>query len=326
MKLFVLFTTISITAAACGGIFSADGDVALDIAQIERDVRALAGDSTYGRGAGSVHEFASADFIRQRFIDLGLTVPSNGGYLQSFEVTGGKFVVTEQCSQSPPQNPQILTSQNVMGVLPGVGNLAQQWVIVSAHYDHLGCQVDADSVLIFNGADDNASGTAAMLDIARTLVDTWGGGGPPRRSMMFAAFGAEEPGLVGSRHFVEHPVIPMDSVVAVVNLDMVGRLRSNTLTIVGTSASDGWQAMLDAKNDARLTIVYDDTFLARGDHFSFINVSVPAAHFFTGTHDQYHTPLDDLPLVDFAGIKRVGDLALAVTRSLAFTAAIPRMR
>ena len=122
-----------------------------------------------GRRAGSVHELQAAEYIRNQFIEFGLA-PGVSGFLQPFPVMGGKFPVGEACSDSPSQSGDAtLVSQNVIGTLPGQGELAGQWVVISAHYDHLGCSDTNGEVLVFNGADDNASGTAALLELARVL-------------------------------------------------------------------------------------------------------------------------------------------------------------
>ncbi len=260
----------------------------------------LAADSLNGRRAGSGYEVRAAEYIRGQFQGIGLDAGAPN-YFQTFDIN---FAVDGQTG---------LTSQNVLGVLPGEGSLAGQWVIVGSHYDHLGVvQVSADSFVVYNGADDNASGTSLMMDLARGLRDLFarspaGAGG--RRSIMFQAYGSEEVGLVGSAFFCSQPTVPMDSIVAMVNLDMVGRLRDDILIMIGTSSSSEWPAALDDANVHSLTLAYEDAFLASSDQYCFYQNSRPVAFLHTGLHIDYHTPFDDFWLLNLPGMLRVGDLA-----------------
>ena len=284
----------------------------------------LAGDSLYGRGAGSPQELTAAEYIRDEFVDVGLN-PGVPGYLQTFTFLSGPLDVSSHASatqtlddRAPAANvlADTLTSQNVLAVLPGNGALAGQWIILGAHYDHLGWdQISEDSIVIYNGADDNASGTALMLEIARYLshyLTLGAGGSVDHRSIMFQAYGAEELGLRGSRHFTADPTLPLDSIVAMVNLDMVGRLRDDRLIIGGAHTSDLWDLLLVELNDDRLDLEYNDAGLARSDQYPFYQLDIPVLFFHTGLHDQYHEPGDDAWLINFDGMIEVGNLALGV--------------
>jgi len=268
----------------------------------------LAADSLYGRGVGSEHERRAAEYIRDRFQEHGLE-PGDTSYLQTVPLP---FPVNGQTGA---------TSQNVLGVLPGEGRLAGQWLILGAHYDHLGFQwVSADWVIVYNGADDNASGTALMLEVAHYLSDQLAGvrGVDGRRSIMFQAYGAEEAGLIGSDYFCEHPTVPMDSIVAMLNLDMVGRLRDNVLILVGTSSSAEWTDLVAAANGtSSLWFGLDDALLGRSDQACFYQRQRPVLFLHTGLHDEYHTPYDDVWLINTQGMLRVGNLAIALLQDLA---------
>lgn len=260
----------------------------------------LAADSLYGRRAGSDYERLAADYIRGQFQQIGL----EGGtpdYFQTFSVG------------VPVDGQTGLTSQNVMAVLPGQGSLAGQWVIIGAHYDHIGFnRVSADSVVVYNGADDNASGTSLMLDLARALrelFDRDAVGNLDRRSIMFQAYGSEEVGLVGSFYFCQNPTVLMDSIVAMINMDMVGRLRDDILIMIGTSSSPEWPTLLDDANVHSLILAYNDNLVANSDHFCFSQNSTPVAFLHTDLHPEYHTPLDDFWLINLPGMVKVGDLA-----------------
>jgi Zn-dependent M28 family amino/carboxypeptidase len=208
----------------------------------------------------------------------------------------------------------------VLGALPGAGALATQWIVVGAHYDHLGWQVLNGQVAVFNGADDNASGTAVVLEAAR-LLSRWIAAHETlttsRRSMLFAAFGAEELGLLGSSAYAAGVGLPLDSVVAMVNLDMVGRLRDHTLTVQGTLTAPEWPALLAAANTDSLVLLYADDFLGASDQYPFIQRGIPAIHLFTGLHPDYHTPSDDVDGLNTTGLATIGRLALAIVWDLA---------
>ncbi len=259
----------------------------------------LAGDSLYGRGSGTEYELQAAEYIRDAFDEVGL-VPAVAGWFQSFTFE--------------------VASQNVLGVLPGQGSLSEQWVILGAHYDHIGfTRVSPDSIIIFNGADDNASGTALLLELARYLGHyfTEGvSGSSDRRSLMFQAYGSEEAGLRGSRYFVENPTMPLDSITAMVNLDMVGRLRDGLLFALGGSSSPLWEQLLTEHNEHDLQLIIPPNITGRSDHAPFYERLIPVMFFYTGTHDQYHAPEDDVWLLNTTGMVSIGNLAIAVITEL----------
>lgn len=279
----------------------------------------LAADSLYGRRAGSEHERRAAEYIRDLFVEIGLE-PGAPSYFQEFTIP---IVVDGQAG---------LISQNVLGVLRGRGQLSGQWVILGAHYDHLGYDAGSEPV-VYNGADDNASGTALMLEVARYLSTYYSddaNGEPDRRSIMFQAYGAEEVGLIGSFHFCGQPTVAMDSVVAMMNLDMVGRLRDDALGLIGLSSSPDWNAALSGTNTESLSLTVVDGLLNRSDQYCFYQREKPVLFFHTGLHPEYHTPRDDVALINGAGMVRVGNLAINVmlglvhrSDRLAFTAEGP---
>ncbi|UCD37468.1 MAG: M28 family peptidase [Fidelibacterota bacterium] len=217
---------------------------------------------------------------------------------------------------------QEVESQNVLASLPGRGTLQGQWVIIGAHYDHLGLggtgsgSMVPDTVAVHNGADDNASGTAALLELARYLVTNppeW----PNRRSIMFQAFGAEERGTLGSSYVTKHPPVPMDSVVAMLNMDMVGGLRDDKLLIGGAGTSPLWKELLPVLNSDSLHLIYDDAGYGSSDHQSYYLQDKPVLFFFTGEHDRYHRPSDDVEFLNLDGLALVGQLVARVTGDLA---------
>jgi Peptidase family M28/PDZ domain/PA domain len=215
------------------------------------------------------------------------------------------------------------TAWNVAGFLPAraISPRSGEVVVVGAHYDHLGHggpHSRAPGVsAVHPGADDNASGTALLLEVARRFAAL---PGAPDRSILFLAFGAEEIGTIGSRFWVAHPTVPLDHVVAMINADMVGRLRDDRLIVDGVGTSTAWRPLVDV---AAQGLGFDLAFGAEGfgasDHASFTAARVPVAFFFTGVHEDYHRPSDTADKINAAGEERIatlaGRLALAVAQA-----------
>ena len=265
----------------------------LQAARLMEHVAVLAHDSMRGRKVGSAEELAAARYIADRFRDAGLE-PGAPDYLQSFQVY----------SHTPD-----FMSQNVVGVLPGRGALADEWLVVGAHYDHQGV-VGGE---IYNGADDNASGTAVLVEVARTLGEHAAAGGlgrDDRRSVMFHGYGAEEVGLIGSTHFCQNPTVPMGDVVGMMNMDMVGRLRGGRLDVKGPLPSGSLGRLFTHENRTGLSLVFDLTLLNRSDQRCFYQRGKTVAFLHTGLHALYHDPGDDVETLNEAGLARVADLAL----------------
>lgn len=213
-------------------------------------------------------------------------------------------------------------AQNVGAVLRGKGSLADQWIVVGAHYDHVGYGYFGSSPdnagQLHPGADDNASGTASLLVLAQQMSDVYAGKDAPAeaRSILFLAFTAEESGLRGSKHWVEHPTIAADKLTLMVNMDMVGRLRSDTLAVYGVGSAKGFMDILRPIFEESGLIVHADP-AGRGpsDHASFYGASVPVLFMHTGNHDVYHTPADfGYTLNPEGGAKVVQFAKLIVTR------------
>ncbi|WP_435007686.1 M20/M25/M40 family metallo-hydrolase [Tundrisphaera lichenicola] len=216
-------------------------------------------------------------------------------------------------------------TRNVIGVLEGEGPLADETIVVGGHYDHLGHGgMTSGSLAIFskdihNGADDNASGTAMVLELARRLGRR---SDPLPRRIVFMAFSGEEKGLLGSRYYVEHPLIPLDKTVMMINFDMVGRLNDKSeLTIVGTGSTPGIEEIVDSLGNAAGFKVKKVKGMSDGfggsDHESFYLKNVPILFPFTGLHADYHRPSDDTDRINFAGMARVADLGEIILLDIA---------
>ena len=218
----------------------------------------------------------------------------------------------------------VMRTDNVGGVLRGKGALADEWVIVGAHYDHVGYGAYGTSPQyrgqLHPGADDNASGTTTMMMLAKRLSDLYDSEDAPAdaRSILFMAFSAEEIGLNGSEHWTRNPTIDQSRIQFMLNLDMVGRMRNDELAVAGTgSAKDFIEIMRPVFDASGLTIRADPSGRGPSDHASFYNAGIPVLFFFTGSHGEYHTPKDVGHTVNPVGGAKVLALADSTVRMLA---------
>jgi hypothetical protein len=217
--------------------------------------------------------------------------------------------------------------RNVMAVIPGRGAPAaddhaaidpRETVVLGAHYDHLGfggVNSAAPGVhAVHHGADDNASGTALLVEVARRLVAR----GPLPRTVLLVAFSGEERGLLGSAHYVANPAVPIADTVAMVNLDMVGRLDAEKLIVHGTGTSAGFDELVDRLAAAAgLTTAKEPGGFGPSDHSSFYAKKVPVLHLFTGSHADYHRPTDTADKINYEGMVRLAGLVTDVVAELA---------
>ena len=209
--------------------------------------------------------------------------------------------------------------KNVVAVLPGEGPLAEETLVIGAHYDHLGWggrgSRARDQKAIHNGADDNASGVAVMIEVARALARR---DQPLRRRVVFIAFTAEESGLLGSNHYARNPPFPNDKTIAMLNLDMVGRLRDDKLIVGGTGTGKRFSELLDQLNGRHgFQLTKNPGGYGPSDHTSFYSQKIPVMHYFTGTHEQYHRPTDDFDTLNLSGMRRIAALVTDVAVALA---------
>lgn len=282
---------------------SADSDA------VRRDITYLASDALQGRATGTPGNDSAAAFIARRYAALGLR-PLSAGYLQPF--------VARPMTGPHAERAVALPTQNVMALLPGSDpRLRGEYVVIGAHFDHLGRStegaLDPDVPnAVRKGADDNASGTAAVLELARLLAAH-----PPRRSVVFANFSGEELGLLGSAYWVEHSPVPLDSVVAMLNFDMVGRLRGDTLLVLGASSGKEFRALLDSSKTTLHVVTPPGDGYGPSDQSSFFGKDIPVMHFFTNLHEDYHRATDVAEKINAGGEARVVALAADVARTIA---------
>jgi Zn-dependent M28 family amino/carboxypeptidase len=275
------------------------------------DIRYLSDDRLGGRMTGTPGADSAAEYLARRFAQVGLQ-PAAGGWFQTFQVA-------KEAPVAQHAHVAGLQGRNVIGVLPGRDPVRRnQSVIVGAHYDHLGLgefgSLDPDSTgKVHNGADDNASGAAALIAIAARLAAA-----PPARTVIFIAFSGEELGLLGSSYYVREPVSPLGTTMAMVNLDMVGRLRNRRLIVYGTSTAREFPALLDSLNwYAGFDLKEQGDGYGPSDQSSFYAAGRPVLHLFTDLHEDYHRTTDDWQKINVVGLRQVTDFTVGLVTALA---------
>ena len=269
------------------------------IDQLKADVSYLADDKLEGREIGTKGEELAAIYIAERYAALGLSPKGSDKYFQTFS----RKLEQDPHSLTPTDTGRVV-GRNVAGF---IDNGAETTVIIGAHYDHLGYgahgSLYSGEPAIHNGADDNASGVAVMLQLAEKLKNA-----SKNNNYLFIAFSGEERGLWGSNFFTKEPTLNLDDVNYMINMDMVGRLNDeNTLAINGTGTSPVWKESLESLSNGRFKLVLSESGVGPSDHTSFYLKDIPVLHFFTGQHDDYHKPTDDVEKVNFEGMNQIGN-------------------
>jgi Zn-dependent M28 family amino/carboxypeptidase len=278
-----------------------------DSAAIAADIAYLASPALAGRLIGTPGNDSAAAYIARRYQALGLRALA-AGYRQP-------FVAHPPVREGPRLS---IPTQNVFALAPGWDNaLRGEYVVIGAHFDHLGASTDGaldpDARGVRRGADDNASGTAAVLALAARFARQ-----PARRSIIVANFSGEEQGLLGSSYFVDHTPVPIDSIDAMLNFDMVGRLRNDKLLVFGVATASEWPSIVDAANtQPKLAVAAQGDGFGPSDHSSFYAKDVPVLHFFTDQHEDYHKVTDVPEHINAAGEARIVALAERIARDVA---------
>ena len=267
------------------------------------DISYLASDRLEGRLTGTPGNDSAAAFIARRFDALDLKA-AHPGYLQKFVARSAAAAHSGDTAGKP--------TQNVVGIIEGTDPLLKNdYIVIGAHHDHLGrssvSALDPDARdAIRNGADDNASGTAAVLELARLFsIDK------PKRSIIFVTFSGEEQGLLGSQYFVDNPPVPLSQVKAMLNFDMVGRMKDNEVMVLGTATATELPALIDSANarGTALKVRGSGDGFGSSDHSSFYAKEIPVLHFFTDLHSDYHRASDDVEKINPGGQARIVDFA-----------------
>lgn len=285
MKNTIAFLLCTITAFCCAQEFKTSA--------IQGHIKTLADDSFEGRGTGTAGEKAASDYIIGQFKKLKLQPKGEKGtFIQSFPFKAGAH--GEGAAG---------TANNVIGYLD---NNAATTIIIGAHYDHLGLHGQTSSLdanpqnKIHNGADDNASGVAGVIELARYLTSN---AKKEKNNFLFLCFSGEELGLLGSKYFTENSPVDLTTVNYMINMDMIGRLdpQTKSLLVHGTGTSPVWETLLKKLTTDALVIKTDSSGTGPSDHTSFYLKDIPVLHFFTGSHSDYHKPSDDTEKINLAG-------------------------
>ncbi|RYE38878.1 MAG: M20/M25/M40 family metallo-hydrolase [Sphingobacteriales bacterium] len=276
----------------------------VDIENLKRHVFFLASDKMKGRGTGSKQNLKAAKYIERQFKSYNLTPLGKKGYFQEFDAKVRKVKVSDS----------IRGARNVIGFLD---NNASKTIVIGAHYDHLGEGKQGSSLaddsfgVIHNGADDNASGVAGLLELARIYTQN---DEKEPVNFLFIAFGAEELGLVGSRYFVQHPTYDLKRIHWMLNMDMIGRLNKETgVSVIGFGTSPAFETIFN-EIDRQQYVKFYTGYEGRGgsDQTSFYEKDIPVLFFHTGGHPDYHKPTDDADKVDYTSLQEIINLERAV--------------
>lgn len=273
---------------------------------LKQHVSFLAHDSLEGRLTASRGETIAADYIIRQFESIGLIPKGENGWLHPFSFNANK-INKDPHGDNPhheeESSPIYKIGNNVIGF---IDNRATNTIVIGAHYDHLGYgefgSLNSGEPAIHNGADDNASGVAALIELARRLSQS----NLTANNYLFIAFSGEELGLFGSKSFIEKPTVPVSQINYMLNYDMVGRLNpaEKKLGLNGVGTAINWKIYEKIKVNG-LQFKTTESGIGSSDHTSFYLANIPAIHLFTGTHDDYHKPSDDEEKINYGGIYSV---------------------
>lgn len=279
----------------------------------------LSSDELAGRDTPSPGLELAAEYLAAEFGRLGLEPAGDGGtFVQRYPLPG-----------STGDAVRVSAAPNVVAILRGADPaLRDTYVVFSAHMDHVGNgPPDATGDSIYNGADDDASGTAALVEVAEAFASL---PAAPARSLVFLAVSGEERGLLGSRWFADHPPVPPDRLVADLNVDMISRNAPETIVLIGeeySSLGPLVRSIADDRPELGLAVLPDpwpeERFFFRSDHYSFASMGIPAIFFFAGTHEDYHRPSDEVEKIDPEKAARVARLVFYTAAAVASDADPP---
>ncbi|MBT8291227.1 MAG: DUF4910 domain-containing protein [Muriicola sp.] len=276
------------------------------------DVSFLASDSLKGRETGTANELMAAGYLAERMENLGISPAGKADtYFQTFTFKPKKD--PHQEIQYVEASDSTITGTNVIGF---IDNKAENTIILGAHYDHLGMggqgSLHRGEAAIHNGADDNASGVAVLLQLAQKLKKSELKG----NNYLIMAFSGEEIGLLGSNYFAKNPTVDLEDVNYMINMDMVGRLRdSKVLSVSGTGTAPIWPQVLNSTNQD-FELVLKESGVGPSDHTSFYLQDIPVLHFFTGQHEDYHKPTDDAEKLNYEGMEKITSYIMEVITEL----------
>jgi len=304
----------------------------ININDLYDHINILASDSLEGRETGKPGQKMAAAYIANHFKEIGIPPYKRKTYFQKFKVKSKRHVCKcDDCDltffKRVFKSNQIIRGENVLGFIEG-SDLKEELIIITAHYDHLGKH---DS-LIFNGADDDASGVAGAMEIAEAFMLAKKDGKGPRRSILIMPVSGEEKGLLGSKYYTDNPVYPLSNTIANLNIDMIGRLddwhsTGNYVYLIGSDRLSYDLHNINEEVNNKYTKLdldykYNDEedpnrYYYRSDHYNFAKNNIPVIFYFNGVHEDYHRPSDTIEKLDFSKIKTISKLVFLTAWELA---------
>jgi len=302
------------------------------VEDLQKHLNVLASDSLEGRETGKKGQKMAADYIANHFRDIGIPPYKKETYYQKFKVKSGKHICKcEDCDVGFVKQlfgkKRRIKGENVLGYIEG-SDLKDELIIITAHYDHLGKH---DS-LIFNGADDDGSGTVATLEIAEAFMLAKKAGNGPRRSVLIMPVSGEEKGLLGSKYYTKNPIYPLENTVANLNIDMIGRLddwhdTANYVYLIGADRlSQELHDISETVNSKHIGLNLDykfneeddpNRYYYRSDHYNFAKNNIPVIFYFNGVHEDYHKVTDTVEKIDFEKVETITRLVFLTAWELA---------
>ena len=290
---------------------------------LEKHLNILASDSLEGRETGKKGQKMAADYIMNHFINIGVPPYKGNKYYQKFKVKSGRHICKcEDCDNGFVKQlfgkKKMIKGENVLAFIEG-SDLKEEIVVITAHYDHLGMHEN----IVFNGADDDGSGTAATMEIAEAFMIAKKEGNGPRRSILIMTVSGEEKGLLGSKYYTDNPIYPLENTVANLNIDMIGRVddwheNGNYVYLIGSDMlSMDLHNLSEEVNKKYIGINLDYRFNSeddpnqyyyRSDHYNFAKNNIPVIFYFNGVHEDYHKPSDTIEKLDFDKINTITKL------------------
>ena len=304
----------------------------ININDLYDHINILASDSLEGRETGKPGQKMAAAYIANHFKSIGIPPYKRKTYFQKFKVKSKRHVCKcDDCDltffKRVFKSNQMIRGENVLGFIEG-SDLKDELIIITAHYDHLGKH---DS-LIFNGADDDASGVAGAMEIAEAFMLAKKDGKGPRRSILIMPVSGEEKGLLGSKYYTDNPVYPLNNTIANLNIDMIGRLddwysTGNYVYLIGSDRLSYDLHNINEEVNTKYTNLeldykYNDEedpnrYYYRSDHYNFAKNNIPVIFYFNGVHEDYHRPSDTIEKLDFSKIKTISKLVFLTAWELA---------
>ena len=295
----------------------------ITIVDLEKHLTILASDSLEGRETGKKGQKMAADYIMNHFINIGVPPYKGNKYYQKFKVKSGRHICKcEDCDNGFVKQlfgkKKMIKGENVLAFIEGT-DLKEEIVVITAHYDHLGIHEN----IVFNGADDDGSGTVAAMEIAEAFMIAKKEGNGPRRSILVMTVSGEEKGLLGSKYYTDNPIYPLENTVANLNIDMIGRVddwheNGDYVYLIGSDmlsmdlhnlSEEVNKKYIGTNLDYRFNSEDDpNQYYYRSDHYNFAKNNIPVIFYFNGVHEDYHKKTDTVEKIDFEKLQRISRL------------------